>query len=209
MIITHHGGQCFKVSFGDTTLVFDPPSKASKSLSPVRFSADIALISKNVPDFNGADTIRSKDKEPFVIDGPGAYEINGVAVRGYQTTSQYGGVPGLNTMYIVELEGMTLLFLGALDTETLPVEAREALDEVDIVFVPIGGDGVLDAQQARSLGLKLEARIIIPMHYDGIGNKDALKTFVSDGVAENNLEKLVVKKNTIQERKGDSIVLQS
>ncbi len=27
MVITHHGGQCFKVTFGDLTLVFDPISK--------------------------------------------------------------------------------------------------------------------------------------------------------------------------------------
>ena len=39
MVITHHGGQCFKVTFGDLTLVFDPISKGS-ALSPVRFGAD-------------------------------------------------------------------------------------------------------------------------------------------------------------------------
>ena len=30
MVISYHGGQCFKVSFGDTTLAFNPISKKSK-----------------------------------------------------------------------------------------------------------------------------------------------------------------------------------
>lgn len=199
MVITHHGGQCFKVSFGDTTLLFDPPSKDSK-LSSVKFGADITLVSKSHPDFNGA-----KD-DSFTVSGPGAYEKGGVAIRGYQTKSEYGGPEGLNTMYVVELEGMTLVFLGALSDDNLPPEAREALDEVDILFVPIGGGGVLDAEKAHKLAVKLEANIVIPMHYDGMGDKDALAAFSKDG-NEEKMEKLTVKKKDVAEKNGAIIVL--
>lgn len=199
MVITHHAGQCFKVSFGDTTLVFDPPSKDSK-LPSVKFGADITLISKNHPDFNGAK------EDTFVINGPGAYEKGGVAVRGYQTVSEYGGDKGLNTMYVVELEGMTLVFLGALSDGTLPADAREALDEVDILFVPIGGGGVLTAEEAHKLAVKLEANIVIPMHYEGMGDKDALKAFSKDG-AEKPADKLTVKKKDVSARNGDIMIL--
>ena len=137
MVITHHGGQCFKVTFGDTTLLFDPPTKDSKALTSVKFGADVVLVSKQHPDFNGITTAARAGNEPFAITGPGAYEIKGVVVRGYQTTSGYGGTEGLNTMYVVELEGMTMVFLGALNDATLPADAREVLDEVDVLFVPI------------------------------------------------------------------------
>tara|TARA_B100000745_G_scaffold298180_1_gene246349 strand:- start:2497 stop:3102 length:606 start_codon:yes stop_codon:yes gene_type:complete len=199
MVITHHGGQCFKVSFGDTTLLFDPPHKDSK-LSPVRFGADITLVSKQHPDFNGA-----KD-DSFVVNGPGAYEKNGVAIRGYLTKSEHGGPEGLNTMYVVELEGMTLVFLGALSDDNIPADAREALDEVDILFVPIGGAGVLDADKAHKLAVKLEASVIIPMHYEGMGDKDALKVFTKEG-AEKPTDKLTIKKKDLTDKKGDIIVL--
>ena len=199
MVITHHGGQCFKVSFGDTTLLFDPPSKDSK-LAPVRFGANITLISKQHADFNGA-----KD-DSFIIDGPGAYEKNGVAVRGYQTVSEHGGPKGLNTMYVVELEGMTLVFLGALSEESIPADAREALDEVDIVFVPIGGGGVLNADSAHKLAVKLEPSIIIPMHYEGMGDKDALKTFLKEG-KDKAIDKLTIKKKDLAGKNGDIVVL--
>jgi len=199
MIITHHGGQCFKVSFGDTTLLFDPPHKDSK-LSPVRFGADVTLVSKLHPDFNGP-----KDGS-FVINGPGAYEKKGVAIRGYLTKSEHGGPEGLNTMYVVELEGMTIVFLGALSDATIPADAREALDEIDILFVPIGGGGVLDADAAHKLSTKLEASIIIPMHYEGMGDKDALKAFTKEG-AEKPTEKLTVKKKDLADKKGDIMIL--
>jgi len=52
MIITHHGGEFFKVSFGDTTLAFNPISKNSK-LKQTRFGADIAFITSEHPDFTG------------------------------------------------------------------------------------------------------------------------------------------------------------
>lgn len=209
MVITHHGGQCFKVTFGDTTLLFDPPSKEAETLKPVKFGADVVLVSKNHPDFNGVDTAKRGDKEPFAITGPGAYEVGGITVRGYQTASAHGGVDGLNTMYVVELESMTLVFLGALSESTLPQEARELLDEIDVLFVPVGGDGVLSPDDAHKLAVKLEPRIIIPMHHEGLGEKDALKQFAKEDTTEKPVDKLTLKKRDVAGRNGDIMIVQA
>ena len=72
MVITHHGGQCFKVTFGDLTLVFDPISK-NATLPAVRFGADIALVSRDHPDINGVEEVTYGEKTPFAITGPGEY----------------------------------------------------------------------------------------------------------------------------------------
>src|ERR1700690_3367021 len=103
MVISYLGGECFKVSQGDLTLAFNPPSKDSKLKSP-KFGADIALVSLDNSDFNGVDNARFGEREPFVIAGPGEYEVKGVAVRGFASESQYGGQgnkKGLNTIYSV------------------------------------------------------------------------------------------------------------
>ena len=105
MVITYHGGQCFKVSFGDTTLAFNPISKKSK-LTPVKFGADIAFISLRHPDFNGVDQATHSGKQPFVVDGPGEYEIGDVTARGYGVETTYDGKKRFNTIYQVRLEGM-------------------------------------------------------------------------------------------------------
>ena len=64
MVITHHGGQCFKVTLGDLTLVFDPVSK-NGTLPGDRFGADIALVSRNHPDMNGVAEVAYGEKVPF------------------------------------------------------------------------------------------------------------------------------------------------
>jgi hypothetical protein len=89
MVITHHGGQCFKVTFGDLTLVFDPISKGG-TLPAVRFGADIALVSRNHPDMNGIEEVSFGGKEPFAITGPGEYEKKASLCRVFLTKSEYG-----------------------------------------------------------------------------------------------------------------------
>lgn len=211
MVITHHGGQCFKVTFGDLTLVFDPISKGA-SLPGVRFGADIALVSRNHPDMNGVAEVTYGDKVPFAIAGPGEYEKEGVTVQGFLTKSQYGLKKGeeeaINTVYAVKLEGMTLVHLGALSDPMLSQDAREAIDEIDVLFVPVGGDGVLSAAEAMKLGTVLEPKIIVPMHWSGIGEAKALDTYLKEegGEAER-VEKLTIKKKDAAEKDGAIIVI--
>jgi L-ascorbate metabolism protein UlaG (beta-lactamase superfamily) len=212
MVITHHGGQCFKVTFGDLTLVFDPISK-NGTLPGVRFGADIALVSRNHPDMNGVAEVAYGEKVPFGITGPGEYERAGVTVQGFLTKSEYGLPKGesvaTNTMYAVDLEDMNLVFLGALSDAKLPAEAREAIDEIDILFVPVGGDGVLSPKAAHDLAVSLEPRIIIPMHWSGMGEGKALETFLKEeGGSVEKTEKLTIKKKDAAGKDGAIIVVQ-
>ena len=211
MVITHHGGQCFKVTFGDLTLVFDPISK-SGTLPAVRFGVDIALITRNHPDMNGSEEVSFGGKEPFVISGPGEYERGGVTVQGFLTKSEYGLAKGqpeaINTVYAVKLEGMTLVHLGALSEPQLSQEAREAIDEVDILFVPVGGDGVLDAVGAAKLSTLLEPKIIIPMHWSGMGHAKALEAYIKEeGGESDKVDKLTIKKKDTADKDGAIIVI--
>ncbi len=201
MVITHHGGQCFKVTFGDLTLVFDPIAKGA-SLPAVRFGADIALVSRNHPDMNGIEEVTYGEKEPFAITGPGEYERQGVVVQGFLSKSKYGLAKGeedaINTIYSVELEDMTLVHLGALSDTELSKEARESIDEIDVLFVPIGGDGVLSPAKAHELAVSLEPKIIVPMHWSGIGQSKALEAFLKEaGNGNEKVDKLTLKKKDL------------
>ncbi len=205
MIITHHGGQCFKVSFGDTTLVFDPISKKSKKLNPVRFGADIAFVSLNHPDMNGVEELEYGTKKPFVIDGPGEYEVGEVTVRGFGTETTYEGVHRFNTIYQVTLEGITIVFMGAQSTGVIDPQILGELDDIDILFLPIGGGDVLDVPEASKLGTKLEARCIIPMHYTDTALKAFFKEEGVDPVKP--IEKLTIKKKDLLEKESEIVVL--
>lgn len=211
MVITHHGGQCFKVSFGDITLVFDPISKAG-TLPAVRFGADIALVSRNHPNMNGLDEVSFAGKAPFAITGPGEYEKEGVTIQGFLTKSQYvpseGENSAINTIYVVKLEGMTLVHLGAIADTNLPADAKEAIDEIDVLFIPVGGDGVLDPVEASKLATMLEPKIVIPMHWSGIGQPKALEQFLKEeGEESEKTDKLTLKKKDVADKDGAIIVV--
>ncbi len=208
MIITYHGVDFFKVSFGDTTIAVNPISKDSK-LKNTRFGSDITLISLNSPEHNGSDTTSRGDKDSFVINGPGEYEVSGVFIKGFISKSNYGGEERINTIYTVSLEGINLCFLGALSDKELNAETKEAIDGIDILFVPIGGGGVLDPATAHKLSVQFEPKLIIPSHFGEALDKNALKNFLKEAGEENikSVDKLTVKKKDLEGKEGDVVVL--
>lgn len=206
MIITHHGKQCFKVSFGDTTLAFNPISKKSK-LTPVKFGSDIAFISLNHSDFNGYDQVTHGNKEPFVVFGPGEYEFGNVTARGFGVKTIYEGVERYNTIYQVRLEDINLVFLGALSDVEIDPKILGEMGDIDILFVPIGGGDVLDVPEASKLAVKLEAKLIIPMHYEQTALKAFLKEIGSEDLKP--IEKLTIKKKDVSIMEGEVLILKA
>jgi hypothetical protein len=208
MIITYLGGEFVKIQFGDTTLAFNPISKDSK-LKSSRFGADIVLTSINHPDTNGIEQVTFGDRKPFLISGPGEYEIKGVFIKGFQSKSGYDNEERINTIYSVTLEGMNICYLGALNSVELPKEADEAIDDVDVLFVPIGGNGVLDPVKAYKLAVATSPKIIIPIHYGEICGKDSLKAFLKEaGENPAPVSKLTLKKKDIENKEAEVVVLE-
>ena len=210
MIITYQGLQFIKIQQGDLTIAINPISKTSKHKSS-RFGADIALCSINHDDMNGVDMVAHGDRNPFVISGPGEYEVGGIFVKGFGSPSHYGGGDKINTIYSFTIDGMNVCFLGAHDSADLSSEVKEAIDGVDILFVPIGGDGVLNAVEAAKLSVKMEPKIIIPIHYGEVGDKQALKIFLKESDAENvkGVDKLTLKKKDLEGKDGEVVVLEA
>ena len=204
MVISYLGGECFKVSFGDLTLALNPLGKGSK-LGSAKFGADLALVSLDHEDFNGVENAAFGERQPFVIQGPGEYEVKGVAVRGFGAPTTYDGKKTINTIYSIQLEGMTLCFMGPQSTTELPTAAKAEMDEVDILFVPVGGGEVLDHAAAYKVAVGLGPKVIVPMHYDD----KSLKAFLKEAGAEGTKaeEKLTVKKKDLDGKQAEVVVL--
>lgn len=225
MIITYHGLESIKIQFGDTVLALNPLSKESK-VKQSRFGADIALVSINDPNMNGVDNVTYGDKEPFAIYGPGEYEVKEIFIRGFasishhDSTSKGPGVGGdmINTIYNVNVEGMSVVYLGALG-EDVPSETIEEIDSVDILFVPIGDqdNGVLSPEKAHKLAVKLQPKLIIPMHFgegvvgDKPGKSEYLKKFLKEAGEEEAkpVDKLTIKQKDLSDKEGDVAVLKA
>ncbi len=208
MIITYHNIQFFKLQFGDTIVALNPISKKSKHKFS-RFGADIALITTGDEDFNGIDNVTSKNRQPFIIDGPGEYEIKQVFIKGAISKTKYKGKERLNTIYSLVMDGMKIGFLGCLESNGLDEKVKSILDNIDILFVPIGGDGVLDATESHKIANKLGAKVVIPMHYGDVGEKNALKKFLKEGGDEKvkPVDKLTIKKKDLEGKEGEMVVI--
>ncbi len=204
MVITYQGLEFFKLQVGDLVVALNAPSKES-SLKVSRFGADIALSSIRHEDMDGGEDLVHGEKKPFVIKGPGEYEIKNVFIKGLPGTSSYGGEQKINTIYTIVFDSMNICFLGAQESKTLTSETIGAIGEVDILFVPIGGEGVLDPASAYQLAVSLEPKLIIPMHYDA----KALATFLKEGSqqAADMVEKLTLKRKDIEGKEGEIMVL--
>ncbi len=204
MVITYYGHECFKVQFGDTVIAINPIAKGSH-YKTARFGADIVLIGLNDADHNGAVEAALGGKEPFVVRGPGEYEIRDIAIKGLEAPKAPDG--RISTIYFLTLEGANLCVLTGLHTADLSASVLETLADVDVLFIPVAGGAVLSPTDAYKLAVSLEPRIIIPMRHDE--RKDSLKTFLKEGgVDKMQIEsKLTVRRKDIADSAGEIVVL--
>jgi len=205
MIITYHGGQSFKVTLGDTTLALNPGSKQSKLSKPIKYGADVVFVSLWQPDFNGVEEVKHGSKQPFIVDTPGEYEIGQVTARGFGVKTTYANQETFNTIHQHRLEEMNLVFLGALTEPDIDPKILSELGDIDVLFLPIGGGDVLEVPPASKLAVKLEAKLIIPMHFDSASLKAFLQEESKEGLKP--VDKLTLKRKDVHTMQGEVVVL--
>ncbi len=207
MIIQRAGGFGFKLSSGPVTVAVNPPSQRSKKHKVSKFGADVVIISVPHPDWNGAETATHGEKEPFVIQGPGSYEVGEVTVNGYATPASYDDVISDvgNTMYVIEMDGIRVLALGALSTSKLPADVRSELDGIGIVLVPVGG-GTLDPKTAHELVTNIEPHAVIPYAVD---DDKAIAAFLKAAgeTGKSSTDKFTVRPRELAGMDGDVVLL--
>ena len=212
MIITYFGKQFFKIQQGETVLSFNPVSKSSKTGISAHFGADIALVTTNHPDYNGLEQLSHGERTPFIITGPGDYEVKEIFIKGVLSDAFIGDPAKdgaskkyINTIYSLIVDNINIVFLGALSNGEISKEAREAINSPDILFIPIGGGGLLDAKTSAKIAASFEPKIIIPMDYDNA----SLKTFLKETGEEKAevLDKLTLKLKDLEDKEGEVVVL--
>lgn len=211
MVISWYGQSCFKIQSGETVIVADPFHKEIGLTPPRQLGADIVIITHQHSDHNNIATISGN---PFVIDGPGEYEIKGANIRGifsYHDDSE-GQERGSNTIYILEIEGMRICHLGDLGQKKLSDEQIDLIEGVDILMIPVGGVLTIDAEEAMAIINQIEPKIIIPMHYKvpGLTEKlDSIDKFLREmGIAKKEtIEKLTIKKKDLPIEEMEVIIM--
>lgn len=158
------GHSSFRIKGKVATVVTDPFDPSAVGLKfPKVEAADLVTVSHDHPDHNHVSLVGGT---PFVISGPGEYEVAGVTVLGYGSfhDDKKGEERGKNTIYKMTVDGIRIAHLGDLGHK-LPEDLVDKLGDVDILFVPVGGHYTVDAATAVEVVSQIEPLVVIPMHY--------------------------------------------
>jgi L-ascorbate metabolism protein UlaG (beta-lactamase superfamily) len=128
-------------------------------------AADLVLVTHEHGDHNAVEAIGG---DPAVLrstagrlDSP----IGEVLAVASEHDAAAGTERGPNTLFAFTLGGRRIAHLGDLGQRTLRDEQAEALGRVDVLLVPVGGGLTIGAEQAHEIAARLQAQVIVPMHY--------------------------------------------
>lgn len=192
MIINFYGNQFVKLQVGDTTLALDP-------FKGPKFGADVVLQTTHHEDMSAGSDLFYGNKIPHIIKGPGEYEIKNIFIKGYEAYTNYDGIDHTSgtTYYTFEFDGIKILFLGALGKN----DKKVVIDgDIDMVFIPISGDGRLSAKEAAAFLNDIDCKVVIPMGFKDASDKcmqDFIKEIGGDAKTEIQ-DKLTIKKKELE-----------
>ena len=216
MNIQWHGQSCFQISLqpeknNQVRIIIDPFDE-TLGLKLSSMEADILLITHHHRDHDNSKAIKGN---PFLVDGPGEYEIKKIYIQGifsFHDDSQ-GKQRGNNTIYTIETEEVKLCHLGDLGQKELSASQIEKIGNVDILMIPIGGVYTIDSKGAQKIISQIEPKIIIPMHYQipklalKLEGLDKFLKVMGIKTAET-LNKLLIKKKDLSEQGLKVVVLE-
>jgi L-ascorbate metabolism protein UlaG (beta-lactamase superfamily) len=166
--IQYLGHACFRIRGRDGVVLCDPYNRTN-GLDMGRPTAHIVTVSHDHPDHNNVAQVRPLREKLFVVDGPGEYEVGGIMIAGVRTfhDKAKGAELGRNIVYVIHLDDLVFCHLGDLGHELSQAQI-EAIGNVDVLFVPVGGGETIGPAEAISVISQIEPRLVIPMHYANV-----------------------------------------
>lgn len=182
MEIVWYGLSCFRLNERKHASIVTDPYGTKLGLPQLKVKADVVTISHDAPGHNAKKNVSGVQ---HTLNGPGEYEIGNVFITGIRTPADAKTTQ--NVIFMYDFNGIAVAHLG--DMQKVPSQTQiEALEEVNILLLPVGGGGSLNAAQASELVSMIEPNIVIPMHYQIPGLKielDSVDRFLKEmGVSE-------------------------
>ena len=163
MKLKYFAHACFSLSYADGTVLVTDPYDQSVTYPPCDIPCTAALVSHDHFDHNHTASLAG---EFAVIRTAGAHSVNGLKITATPSfhDPEEGALRGKNLLFRIEGEGLSIAHLG--DLGHMPDEAQiAALQNLDVLMLPIGGTYTITTEQAEELISILKPRVAIAMHF--------------------------------------------
>lgn len=159
------GQACFEIR-NSKTIVTDPHDGEGVGLNAPDTKGDLITVSHGHFDHAAGIDLVKKPDSIVVKEETGEKKVKGVKIKGVHSyhDKAKGSKRGENTIYKMELNRFKICHLGDLG-HMLSDEKISEIGQVDILLIPVGGNYTIDGEEAAKVAGKLDAKVVIPMHY--------------------------------------------
>ena len=163
MQLTWYGHSCFLLTSESGYSILTDPCDQDTGYELHDIACDTVTISHEHHDHNCLAIVAGK---PDILREPGEYRAGEIPVTGFSSyhDDAKGAHRGENIVFLYQIDDLKVLHLGDLG-HMLSDEVIQKIGDVDILLAPIGGVFTINAKTAAELADRLNAKVLIPMHY--------------------------------------------
>jgi L-ascorbate metabolism protein UlaG (beta-lactamase superfamily) len=127
--------------------------------------ADLLLVTHEHADHNVVEAIGGSPQ--IIRSTAGTFEspIGEVVAVASEHDDVAGTKRGPNTIFRFILGGLRLCHFGDFGQSQLRAEQHQAIGEVDVLFLPVGGGPTVGGEAAAAIVRALRPRLVVAMHY--------------------------------------------
>jgi L-ascorbate metabolism protein UlaG (beta-lactamase superfamily) len=126
---------------------------------------DLLLITHEHFDHNAVDVVGGSPQILRSTAGTFESPVGEVVAVASEHDDAAGTQRGPNTIFRFTLDGLRLSHFGDFGQSELRAEQREAIGEVDVLLLPVGGGPTVGGEAAAAIVRALRPRLVVPMHY--------------------------------------------
>jgi len=174
MRIRWYGQSAFLIDGGEHAVFIDPFGAVEGfSRQGLQFDypaiegveADLLLVTHEHGDHNGVDAIAGSPQVLRSTAGTFESPLGEVIGIASEHDDVAGTMRGPNTIFCFTYDGLRVSHFGDFGQAGLRTEQRQAIGEVDVLFLPVGDGPTVGGERAAGIVRELQPRLVVPMHY--------------------------------------------
>ncbi|HEY2714597.1 MAG TPA: MBL fold metallo-hydrolase [Solirubrobacterales bacterium] len=174
MRVEWHGQSAFAFEAEEGTVFVDPFGEMTGlSERGIEWSypeigvdgVDLLLVTHEHRDHNAVEAVGGEPHTLRATAGTHETPLGTVVGVASEHDAAAGTERGPNTIFVFSLGGVRVAHFGDFGQAALRPEQKEAIGEVDLAIVPVGGGPTIGGAAAAEIALSLGARWVVPMHY--------------------------------------------